>query len=215
MTAMMRIRNENGEYVDIPALVGPRGPTGPKGATGEQGPKGATGDPGVHIGSEEPTGETRVWIIPNGEATDLEGEYELIETFTLDEDAAFDRTAEPDGTPYKFKGFAIKGKTAGETIPNTSYIYGLFDKQVIVGGTYCKAISEAKTHYRLDEIFVRHGYWEVTWQDWATNSSTTTFQRNYYGNYLTRKVSDCPNIDRIKSSAALPAGTYEIWAVRA
>jgi hypothetical protein len=37
------IKNENGEFVPLPAIVGPQGPKGDTGETGPQGPKGADG----------------------------------------------------------------------------------------------------------------------------------------------------------------------------
>lgn len=44
--SVIKVRNENGNFVDIPVIQGPQGPTGPKGDTGLQGPKGETGDMG-------------------------------------------------------------------------------------------------------------------------------------------------------------------------
>lgn len=44
--AILKIKNENGEWIDIPAIVGPEGPKGeqgPKGDTGERGPEGLQG----------------------------------------------------------------------------------------------------------------------------------------------------------------------------
>lgn len=43
MTAIVRVRDENGNVVDIPALVGPRGPQGPAGADGKNGTDGKDG----------------------------------------------------------------------------------------------------------------------------------------------------------------------------
>ena len=47
--AILRVKNENGEWIDVPAIVGPEGPqgdTGPMGPEGPQGPKGDTGPAG-------------------------------------------------------------------------------------------------------------------------------------------------------------------------
>lgn len=47
--AILRVKNENGEWIDVPAIVGPAGPAGeqgPAGQDGVQGPKGDKGDTG-------------------------------------------------------------------------------------------------------------------------------------------------------------------------
>lgn len=49
MTAIIRVRDENGNVIDIPAIVGPQGPAGeqgPKGEQGESGPQGPQGPKG-------------------------------------------------------------------------------------------------------------------------------------------------------------------------
>jgi hypothetical protein len=49
MTPILRIKNENDEWIDIPVLVGPKG------------------ESGVHVGAEEPLDDTiNVWINPEG-----------------------------------------------------------------------------------------------------------------------------------------------------
>ena len=56
--SIIKIKNESGEFVDIPVIrgsqgiqgiqgtAGPQGPKGDTGATGPQGPKGDAGEPG-------------------------------------------------------------------------------------------------------------------------------------------------------------------------
>lgn len=44
--AILRVKNENGEWIDMPAIVGPEGPQGPAGETGPQGPAGKDGNQG-------------------------------------------------------------------------------------------------------------------------------------------------------------------------
>ena len=49
MTPILRIKNENDEWIDIPVLVGPKG------------------ESGVYVGAEEPLDDTiNVWINPEG-----------------------------------------------------------------------------------------------------------------------------------------------------
>ena len=52
--------NHNGEWIEVPAVVGPTGPTGPIGATGPTGPTGGAGDTGPtgETGATGPTGPT-------------------------------------------------------------------------------------------------------------------------------------------------------------
>lgn len=59
--AIVRVRDENGNVVDIPAIVGPKGPMGergPQGPQGIQGPAGATGPQGPQgpVGPQGPSG---------------------------------------------------------------------------------------------------------------------------------------------------------------
>lgn len=56
---ILKIRDENGNFIPIRSV---RGERGPQGIQGEQGIKGETGDSGVYIGNEEPTNDANVWI---------------------------------------------------------------------------------------------------------------------------------------------------------
>ena len=47
MGAILRVRDENGNFVDIPAIVGPRGEQGPVGPQGSQGIQGIQGEKGA------------------------------------------------------------------------------------------------------------------------------------------------------------------------
>ncbi len=78
MAAILRVKDENGNVIEIPAIVGPRGlkgdtgeqgpqgvqgpqgPEGPQGIQGVQGPVGATGEQGPEgkTGPQGPKGET-------------------------------------------------------------------------------------------------------------------------------------------------------------
>ena len=44
MAAILKVRDSNNNFIDIPALVGPQGPTGPQ---GPQGPQGLQGPPSI------------------------------------------------------------------------------------------------------------------------------------------------------------------------
>ena len=53
--SVLKIKNENGEWVGVPAIQGPQGPQGETGAQGLTGPKGEPGPQGLP-GSEGPQG---------------------------------------------------------------------------------------------------------------------------------------------------------------
>ena len=74
--AILKIRNENGEIVEIPALRGPEGKIGP---IGPAGPKGVSG---VYTGSGEMPEEYDVQIDPNGEDVILCDPIEKTEDMT-------------------------------------------------------------------------------------------------------------------------------------
>lgn len=46
MSAILKVRDENGNLIEIPAIVGPQGKTGPQGEIGPQGEKGEKGEKG-------------------------------------------------------------------------------------------------------------------------------------------------------------------------
>lgn len=56
---ILKVRDKNGNLVEIPAIIGPRGPRGETGATGPQGERGETGPAGPQ-GETGPAGVTPV-----------------------------------------------------------------------------------------------------------------------------------------------------------
>jgi hypothetical protein len=84
---ILRFKQADGTWAEIPALVGskgdkgdtgdtgpegPQGTQGPQGLQGEKGDKGDRGITGVHIGSDTPPDGVNVWINPDGEPTSVE-----------------------------------------------------------------------------------------------------------------------------------------------
>ena len=73
---ILKIKDSQGNWVEISAIIGPKGDTGEQGPKGQQGPKGDTGPQGekgkdtVWMGSEEPSADYNIWIDPNGTSTD-------------------------------------------------------------------------------------------------------------------------------------------------
>lgn len=56
--SVIKVKNENGEFVDIPVIQGPQGEQGPTGATGPQGPTGPAGQDGTSVSVIEAADET-------------------------------------------------------------------------------------------------------------------------------------------------------------
>ena len=144
-----------------------------------------------------------------------EGEYELIETITLEEAVTLERSAEPDGTPYAFKAMTVKTMTTG-TQDKACRLYYLCDG-AILASTYYDAISSEGTRYKLDIVEPHHGYWKSSNSSWRTNNST--YASLECGGATMTMVHDTkgyPSISRIRTNGPLPAGTtMEIWGVRA
>lgn len=102
--AILKIRNENGEVIEIPALRGPEGKQGP---VGPEGPQGVSG---VYTGSGEMPEGYDVQIDPNGDDYILCDPIEKTENMTT-----------PVGIDEKGKLWTV---TSNVEIPeNVSYFY--------------------------------------------------------------------------------------------
>ena len=108
--AIMKLKQADGSWIEVPALVG------------DKGDKGDRGDTGVYIGTDTPPENSNVWINPNGEPTSTEDwefdlEDETTETKTVvvlgsDEASANGKLAilklkQPDGSWLEIPG--LKG----------------------------------------------------------------------------------------------------------
>ena len=154
----------------------------------------------------------------NGDVLEVvpEGAYELIETFTLDEDAAIERTAEPDGTPYSFDALFIKvgGNALAEKQVN---IWMFSEKNQRIGGGYF-AFSANKTIYGAVDVRKDKGFWRS--ENHNVNTSATAYQATTLGGYfytLRYSTTTYKHITKWNTNGgAIPAGmTIEIWGVRA
>lgn len=143
-----------------------------------------------------------------------EGVYELIEIFTLEEDAAIERTQEPDGTPYNFKKIIVKAYTTAQNADSGSVFYQFNGKTV--GKTWWGAITNnTGTRKRTDIIEPMGGYWISKFVEW--NSQIAGMPTiNVKDMFMTFKVEQYPAINRFYTAVAQKTGTtIEIWAVRA
>lgn len=150
-----------------------------------------------------------------------EGVYELIEKYTSAEEAAFVRTQEPDGTPYRFKALFVKFEVTGpvqtnllvamEALGDGKKLGDFF--QTITGDPY------KLRDYTAFEVIQDKGYWRsMTFA--ATTVSDSYPSAKYSGTMytLTTSIENYPYITKFASSNyyPLPAGVkMEIWGVRA
>lgn len=180
---------------------GEPGEPGPQGIQGEQGPQGETGPQG-------PQGE------PGKDAT--EGEYELIETITLEEDSTVTRTKEPDGTPYNYKKSKYRIVIPAENQIVTYANVVIFSDINIYVVAYSN-ITKGKKCCIWGEITKCNDTWDIAY---VYNSNDTygvlnkpmvsgfdkLYTPNEYGNAITKFSINIP----------LAAGSMvQIWGVRA
>jgi hypothetical protein len=90
--AIMKLKDSSGNWVEIPALVGPRG------KQGEPGKQGKDGVSGVYVGTSTPPDNANVWINPNGEPTGTEPwEFDLDDGTTEEKDVVVLGATEASG----------------------------------------------------------------------------------------------------------------------
>lgn len=148
--------------------------------------------------------------------------YELVEEFDLSEASTFERTEEPDGTPFAFIDVITQiivptntSLTVGEFYVQAKNIAGNF---VTVGRGYMSGKSSGNSRMCYSQrTRIRRGYWESAWGDWTTNLSTMGFSStDVYNFWLKFKESEYKAINKIYETAVLPAGTHiRIFGVRA
>lgn len=63
---ILRIKDESGSWIEVPAIKGDKGDPGEQGLPGQNGVDGVDGESGVYVGSTEPTDDSLIWINPDG-----------------------------------------------------------------------------------------------------------------------------------------------------
>lgn len=69
--SIFRIKNQAGQWIDIPVLQGPAGKDGnpgPQGEAGKDGAQGERGPSGVYVGHNPPN-DALIWVEPDGTPT--------------------------------------------------------------------------------------------------------------------------------------------------
>ena len=195
---------------------------GEKGDPGPAGPAGATGADGISptVRVEDIDGGHRVTITDkDGDKTfevmdGAEGDYELIERYTLDETAVIWRYKEPNGERYKFVKMLIL-----IDFPQTTAIYGTLSFNGVGYAILTPYLAFSGSKFVMYEIGIVNGYWRGAGTTWGTSDSNTITGQNITmqpRTFVSKKQSDIPYIDEITTGTTFPAGTtIEIWAVRA
>lgn len=151
-----------------------------------------------------------------GRVVDVPKEYELIETVTLGEDATFSRSAEPDGTEYRYSEVFIQIERPANVGQGFAPFVFSSGSRYVGYGTYMSGQS-ANIAYSMSHCWVQNGYW---FSEFSYNSSDSMS----YGNRalagkaytLGMKVSQYPYISKVNSLGTIVAGTtIKIWAVKA
>lgn len=148
------------------------------------------------------------------EAHDAEDVIELIETITLDEEMAIERSEEPDGTPYAFKRIVLMFEATGAM--NSGNINFRSGSTIVGLGYLAKKESESTSAlYLMNDCLIDSGRWVAGYMGGWTTNGNGVFTGNYNRRrWLQYAVKDKPTLTRV-DIPALPAGTkIEIWGVR-
>lgn len=139
-----------------------------------------------------------------------EGEYELIETITLTEDGLITRTAEPDGTPYRFNAVYMEIISALENF-NGFNVYFEFAN----GSSHPLWVEKytgntlLNNKYAYLEVAKQYGLYHARYRPHTTNNYITSLQES-----VIAKAGG--GIKAIKVANIASAGTtFDIWGVRA
>lgn len=147
--------------------------------------------------------------------------YELIEKYTSEEEAAFVRTQEPDGTPYKFKALFVKFEVTGPVEANRSVTM-----EAMSGGRRVGYFTQSiqgdpykLRDYTAFEVTQDKGYWRCMFCTATTLSERYPNVEHGGSTYtLMYSTEQYPHITKFASINyyPLPAGVkMEIWGVRA
>lgn len=156
-------------------------------------------------------------LMPNEVATKAyvdnavsEGEYELIETITVNEDMAVTRTAEPNGTPYNFSALYIEISSTLENVEGYNIYLGWANGESAPYWVdrYTGNTGKTKKISYLECVKI-NGLYHTRYRTHTTNNYITSVQE-----CVVAKASG--NIIKIDMRNIVPAGiTFNIWGVRA
>ena len=152
--------------------TGPEGPEGPKGDTGAQGPEGPDGAPGKSAYSyAQDGGYTGTEAEFAAKLAQEEGTFELIEEITSDDASItqFERTAEPDGTPYEYKAVIVQYELTEEDTVSAN-----IESRFYCGESYVEivmnAVAPKKGAISIEEARIDGGILRVNCIQWSNYS---------------------------------------------
>lgn len=221
---ILKVKDINGNWVDIPAIVGPQGPQGP------QGPKGDDATYTLPTASADTLGGVKVGngLVMDGDALGVvpDGKWELIESFTVEKDGyvIIKRTSAPDGTPYNLNAARIISNYKYPVVQAYYTAARFFDNinakdaMVHIGVNINKVDGDTnRVSTALYQCKPVSGLYEPFG---ATGSQGTPMTVTFPAGGNTMNSTTENKIKRIDiqmyNGGSFPAGTYfEIWGVRA
>ena len=182
--AVLKFRDKNGQWVDIPAIRGAQGAEGKSGYTPQKNVDyfdGKDGDDGVYVGSDTPPDGAKVWINPEGEPTSVEnwrfnlgnGSTETKTVVVMDSDNATDgekaaiiKLRDADGTWRDIP--ALIGRTGKDGEKGDPFVYSDFTPEQLAA--LKGEDGESLTVTNVAESTVDDGYNVVVFSDGKTLS---------------------------------------------
>lgn len=139
-----------------------------------------------------------------------------IETITLTESTAIERSAEPDGTAYAFKRIVLMFETPADAVVIAGNIY-FYSGDVGVGlGYLSKKDASSSVSYLMNDCGPDAGRWLAKYMGgWTGNGNGVYTNNENRRRWLQYAVADYPTLTKV-TIPTLPAGTtVQIWGVRA
>lgn len=141
---------------------------------------------------------------------------EQIETITLTESAAIERSAEPDGTAYAFKRLVLMFETPADAVVTAGNIYFYSGDAGVGLGYLPKKDAGSSVSYLMNDCGPDAGRWITKYMGgWTGNGNGVYTNNENRRRWLQYAVADYPTLTKV-TIPTLPAGTtVQIWGVRA
>lgn len=156
----------------------------------------------------------------NGEwvAADMDPDDPIvqIETITLTESAAIERSAEPDGTTYAFRRIVLMFETPADAVVTAGNIYFYSGSTGVGLGYLAKKDASSSISYLMNDCGPDAGRWLAKYMGgWTGNGNGVYTNNENRRRWLQYAVADYPTLTKV-TIPTLPAGTtVQIWGVRA
>lgn len=143
-------------------------------------------------------------------------DIEQIETLTLTESAAIERSAEPGGTAYAFKRLVLMFETPADAVVTAGNIYFYSGDAGVGLGYLAKKDASSSVSYLMNDCGPDSGRWLAKYMGgWTGNGNGVYTNNENRRRWLQYAVADYPTLTKV-TIPTLPAGTtVQIWGVRA